>query len=159
MEGLFPTGTGISRVRGIISIIKQNKGHIGISELAEESDEDIDDLLPIIDACKLLGLAVVDGSKIKLTDKGEKLTVSNFSKYIGEGLAKTEPFKSAIKIIDDGSISSRELLDALKSRGIMIHEESTTNDILLKKLLVRWGVRTKLMNYDQETDTWSVKRQ
>ncbi len=50
MNGLFPPGPGISRVRGIVNIIKQNKGKIEISKLAEEAEEDIDDLLPQIEA-------------------------------------------------------------------------------------------------------------
>ncbi len=158
MDGLFPLGPGISRVRGIVSIIKQNKGRIEISKLAEEAEEDIDDLLPLIEACKLLGFAVVDESEVKLTDKGAKLTFSNFSKLINESLTDVEPFKSTIKIIDSRGINSPELFGTLRSRGIVLHGEDAMNDILLKKLLIRWGVRSKLINYDQESDTWSRRK-
>jgi len=158
MESVFPLGPGISRVRGIVSIIKQNNGRIEISKLAEESEEDIDDLLPLIEACKLLGFAAVDESEVKLTDKGSKLTFSNFSKLINEGLVEVEPFKSTIKIIDNRKVNSQELFKTLRSRGILLHGEEATNDILLKKLLIRWGVRSKLINYDQESDLWSRRK-
>ena len=73
MEGMFPLGTGVSRVRAIIGMLKQRGGSMSMSELAEESEEDIDDLLPLIDACKLLGLATIRKSTLQLTDKGRKL--------------------------------------------------------------------------------------
>ena len=152
---MFPLGPGISRVRGIVSIIKQNKGHIEISKLAEEAEEDIDDLLPLIEACKLLGFAVVDESEVRLTEKGSRLTFSNFSKLISESLTEVEPFKSTIRIIDSRKVNTLELFGTLRSRGIILHGEDVTNDILLKKLLIRWGVRSKLINYSQESDLWS----
>lgn len=158
MEGVFPAGTGISRVRGIVSIIKQNKGHIEISKLAEEAEEDIDDLLPLIEACKLLGFAVVHESEVKLTEKGAKLTFSNFSKLINESLMEVEPFKSTIRIIDDKEINTQELFSTLKSRGIVLHGEDSVNEMMLKKLLMRWGVRAKLISYNQEDDLWSRRR-
>ncbi len=158
MDGVFPTGTGISRVRAIINILKQNKGHIGMTELAEESEEDVDDLLPQIEACKLLGLLVVDDSELRLTDRGEKLTFSNFSKFIRESLASIEPFKSAIKIISENEVQSADLFSGLRSRGIIIHGNDATNDMLLKRLFLRWGVRSKLFAYNSDTDAWSVHK-
>lgn len=155
---MFPLGPGISRVRGIVSIIKQNKGSIEISKLAEEAEEDIDDLLPLIEACKLLGFTVVDESEVKLTEKGAKLTFSNFSKLINESLIEVEPFKSTIRIIDGKKVTTSELFGNLKSRGVVLHGDDVTNEILLKKLLIRWGVRSKLINYDQEADLWSRRK-
>lgn len=154
MDDLFPLNTGISRVRGIISLAKQNKGRIEISKLAEESEEDIDDLLPLIEACKLLGFATVDESELRLTDKGSQLTFSNFSRSIRTGLLNAEPFKSTIKILGDKEIPSSELFSKLKGRSIMVHGEESTNEALLRKLLIRWGVRAGLLSYDTDNDTW-----
>jgi NitT/TauT family transport system ATP-binding protein len=159
MEGLFPIGPGMSRVRGIVSIVKQNKkGRIEISKLAEESEEDIDDLLPLIEACKVLGFIEVVESEVKLTKKGAKLTPTNFAKLISEGLEEVEPFKSTVKIIDSKQVTSVELFETLRSRGIRLHGEDAMNNALLKKLLIRWGVRSKLISYDQELDLWSRRK-
>lgn len=157
MDDLFPIGTGIGRVRGIINIVKQHKGHIEMSKLAEEAEEHIDDLLPLIEACKLLGFVVIDDSEIKLTKPGLKLSFSNFSKSIHDQLSNVEPFKSALKVIDDGAVSTPELFMTLRNRGIIIHGDDATNDMMLKKLFIRWGVRGKLMSYDPETDSWSKR--
>jgi NitT/TauT family transport system ATP-binding protein len=157
MEDIFPLGTGIGRVRGIVNIMKQHKGHMGMSELAEEAEEHVDDLLPLIEACKLLGLVVIDESEIRLTETGSRLTFSNFSKSIHDRLSNVEPFKSALKIMDDGAVSSPELFSTLKNKGIIIHGDEATNDLLLMKLFIRWGVRGKIMSYDPETDSWSKR--
>ena len=154
MEDLFPLGTGIGRVRGIINIMKQHKGHIGMSELAEEAEEHVDDLLPLIEACKILGLVLIDDSELRLTEAGSKVTFSNFSKTIHEKLSKVEPFKSALKIMGDGEVTTKELFETLRDRGIILHGDEATNDMLLKNLFIRWGVRGKLMSYDSNTDCW-----
>jgi NitT/TauT family transport system ATP-binding protein len=154
MEGLFPLNTGISRVRGIINLVKQNKGRIEMSELAEESEEDIDDLLPLIEACKMLKFVTVDDSELKLTEKGARLTFSNFSKAIRESLVDVEPFKSTVRILDGKELQTDSLFSTLKSKGIILHGDDVTNDILMKKLLMRWGVRSKLIGYDSENDAW-----
>ncbi len=157
MEDLFPLGTGIGRVRGIINIMKQHNGHMEMSKLAEDAEEHIDDLLPLIDACKLLGFVVIDESEVRLTEAGSRLNFSNFSKAIHDKLSYVEPFKSALKVIDEGEVSTPKLFSTLKSMGIILHGDDATNDIMLKKLFIRWGVRGKLMSYDPETDIWKKR--
>ncbi|MDE1851551.1 MAG: AAA-associated domain-containing protein [Candidatus Micrarchaeota archaeon] len=157
MATLFPSGPGIGRIRGIVGLIKQNNGEISISALAEESEEDIDDLLPLIDACKLLGFAVVDSSTIRLTKEGGSLTVSNASKAIREKLPSIEPFKSTVAILKKNYVTSRELFDLLHAKGIVLHGDKSTNDEQLKKLLLRWGVRSKLIEYDANKDEWRLR--
>ncbi len=158
MEGMFPLGTGIGRVRAIIGILRQHKGRMSMSELATESEEDIDDLLPLIDACKLLGLTTIKKSALQLTDKGEKLTFSNFSKTMKDSLVSVEPFKSTIMILGDGEVQTKDLFTMLRAKGIVLHEDETVNDQMLKKLLIRWGVRSKLIVYNVENDTWRTHR-
>ena len=155
MDDIFPLGTGIGRVRGVVNILKQHKGRAELSELADESEEDIDDLLPVIEACKMLGFLTINDSEARLTEAGSKLTLSNFSKSVHSSLSSIEPFKTSLKIINEGNITTEELFSKLKERGIRLHGEDTTNDILLKKMLIRWGVRGGLMKYDPETDSWS----
>ncbi len=154
MEDLFPLGTGIGRVRGIINIMKQNKGRMEMSRLAEESEEHIDDLLPLIEACKLLGFISIDDSEVMLTEAGSKLNFSNFSKSIHDRLSDVEPFKTALKIMDEREVSTEDLFSTLRERGVIVHGDDATNDMLLKKLFIRWGVRGKLMSYDPQADLW-----
>ena len=153
MEGLFPLGTGISRVRGIIGIVKQHKGRIGMSKLAEESEEDVDDLLTLLEASKLLGLIAITRSDVKLTPRGEKLITGATRAIIRESLSKIEPFKSTIKALSGGSKTTPELLEYLRSKDVYPEEGEHSSETLLK-LLLAWGVRSKLLSYDEENETW-----
>lgn len=156
MGSLFPSGPGIGRVRGIVQIIKESGGSIEISELAEETRVNIDELLPIIEAASQLGFVKIVESEIELTKDGSKLTVSNANKMVRERILDLEPFRSAKKVIDGRTISSDELFGELYKQGHVMHGERGINDALLKKMLIRWPVRTKLFKYNVEDDVWSV---
>lgn len=157
MGSLFPSGPGIGRVRGVVQVIKENGGPIEISELAEESKVNIDELLPIIEAASQLGFIRIVESQIELTAEGSKLTGGNAHKIIREKLASLEPFKSAKRIISGRErISSEELFGELYSQGFVMHGERSVNDALLKKMFIRWPVRARLFKYNVEDDVWSL---
>ncbi len=154
MSTLFPSDVGMSHVRGLVKIIKEHGGSISITDLAEESEEDVDDLLPLIEASKLLGFIKVARSDIKLVPKGEKLFTPGISAraVIRESLSKIEPFKSAIKELSEGSKSTSDLFAALRAKGVFPQDEHSEETLI--KLLLTWGVRSKLLGYDQENESW-----
>lgn len=153
MSSLFPLDAGMSHVRGIVEIARENGGKISISKLAEESEEDVDDLLPLLNACRMLGFITIRRSEVKLTQKGERLVGSAVRPIIRESISKIEPFKSAIAALSEGSKTTAELLEYLRARGAFPEEGEHSGDKLLK-LLLAWGVRSKLMSYDEENETW-----
>ncbi|MDE1860299.1 MAG: AAA-associated domain-containing protein [Candidatus Micrarchaeota archaeon] len=150
-------GAGISRVRAIVNIIKEFGGSIEISRLAEESRTNIDSLLPLIEASNQLGFTKIVESEIKLTQTGAKLNIKNSSALVKEGLQNLEPFKTTKKILEEQhDISSKELFDELSRRGHVVHGDRVINDMMLKKVLIRWGVRSKMFRYSTDTDMWSL---
>ncbi len=153
MASLFPSDVGMSHVRGVVKIIKDNGGKISISKLAEESEEDVDDLLPLLEACKLLGFITIARSDIKLTPKGGKLVAGASRKIIRESLLSIEPFKGTIKALSKGSRTTNELFEYLKENGIFPKEGDHSSETLLNTLL-SWGVRSKLLSYNEENETW-----
>lgn len=157
MGSLFPSGVGMSHVRGIVSIVKDNNGVISLSKLAEEAEEDVDDLLPLIEASKALGLIRIVNSDVKLTEKGKELTSASTRRAIREGLVKIEPFKTTVKALSGGSKTTLELFDYLAKRGIFDDYPEFSSESLLK-LLVSWGVRSKLLSYDEQNDSWLVRK-
>ena len=40
--GQFPIGVGITELRGVLEIIKENGGALSLAKLADESEEEID---------------------------------------------------------------------------------------------------------------------
>ena len=155
MGDLFPLGTGIGRIRGTLLVLKEHSGEMELSELAAEVDEEIDDLLPIIDACKLLKFITLRGPMVRLTPKGLEMAKGTSQRLIREGLQKIEPFKTALQVIDANEVPTDDLLSSLHGKKIVVHGDRTTNDALIKKMLIRIGVRSKLLRYNPSTDLWS----
>lgn len=156
MTNLFPSDVGMSHVRGIVKIINENGGKVSISKLAEEAEEDVDDLIPLIEACKLLGFVTVAKSDIKITEKGKKLGTGSPMRTIRENLLTIEPFKSTIKELSEGNKTTAELFQKLNDDGVFPKEGEHSAETLLK-ILLAWGVRSKLLSYDEETDTWLLR--
>lgn len=158
MRSLFPALAGMSQVRGIIRLIKENNGEIPISKLAEEAEEDVDDLLPLIEASKLLGFIKMSDSSIKITELGEKLTTSNPYRTIKNSLAEVEPFKMIIKLLSKKEMTTGEIAASLASKGIVINENPELNEELIGKMLRGWGMRVKLFEYAEDGRVWKLKQ-
>ncbi len=153
---LFPLSTGVSQIRGIIEIIKDAKGRIEMSKLAEEANEEIDDLFPLIDTCTLLKLCTVKDGVVRLTKSGNGLAMHNTAEIMGRALKRIEPFRSAISQMNKkGGISTHDLERGLYRKGIFFNSDEITNTELLKNLLLKWGIRNRLFSYDPGSDMWS----
>lgn len=153
---LFPLNTGVSQIRGIIEIIKDNKNTIEVSKLAEETNEEIDDLFPLIDTCVLLKLCTVKDGSVTLTKSGKNLATHNTREVFAKALDKVEPFKSTTAILNKNKeLSTQDLSRALYKKGIFFNSDEITNIELLKNLFLKWGVGNKLFSYNNDSDMWS----
>jgi hypothetical protein len=154
---LFPLGAGISELRGIIKLTKDNGNAIEISRLATETRKGIDVLLPLIDACRILGLCTVKGGSMKLTASGLRLTAGNMRAILSKRLADIEPFKRSFAVIGSHKrLTTVRLSELLGRDGIILYSEKATNVELLKGLLLKWAVRLNLSSYNPKTDEWSL---
>ncbi len=154
---LFPTEVGITELRGIISIIMDNGGKISLPQLSDEAEEDIDKLLPLLEAGSLLGLMKIKGASVALTEKGKGLNLENLAKILSNALAKIEPFKTAMKILKEkGPLTTRDLVRSLRKMHVKIYTDEALDIEAVRKLMLRWGVRSKMFSYDYNTDTWSL---
>ena len=157
MEAFFPLNAGISELRCIIKLAKDNGNAIVISKLAKETKRGIDVLLPHIDAGRLLGICTVEKGVITLTSFGTSLTTSNIHKALKTRLARIEPFKSSLGIIkSQKSITTKKLSAELEKEGIMLYSEKSMNEEVLKALFLKWAVRLKLFSYDPKSDAWQI---
>ena len=55
---------------GLLEILAARGGSDGLAELADDLSFEVDDLLPLVDAAVLLGLAEVHGADLEITDAG-----------------------------------------------------------------------------------------
>ena len=138
--GQFPIGVGITELRGVLEILKKNGGALSLAKLADESEEEIDKLLPLLDAGELLGLCKVKNGVARLTEEGKKLKLSNITSMLSKKLKEIEPFNSVIDILSKKSPNTEEIAEELKSRNIILNADDITNIELIRNLLIRWGL-------------------
>jgi len=157
--GQFPIGAGITELRGVLKILKENEGALSLAKLADESEEEIDKLLPLLDAGELLGLLEVKNGIVRLTEEGKRLGLGNITNMLSKRLKEIEPFKSVIDILSKKSLNTEEIAEELKSRDIILNADDITNVEILRNLLIKWGVRTKLLAYNKDSDSWSIGKE
>jgi hypothetical protein len=99
MKGLFPLNIKIGQIQGIISILKEYDGKISLQKLSDEALEQADDLINVLQACKLLGFIKINKGEIKLNKKLENRNFHEINTEIKKNLLKIEPFLEITKVI------------------------------------------------------------
>ena len=68
-----------------------------------------------------------------------------------------EPFKTVVVALRvENNVSTKKLLEVLGGSGILFFSDQRKSEEALRKILLKWGVRVKLLYYDQETDSWKL---
>jgi NitT/TauT family transport system ATP-binding protein len=136
---------------GLLEILSARGGEDGLAELAEDLSFEVDDLLPLVDAAVLLGLAQVHDARLKITEPGRDFAAADIdtSKILfGERAAAHAPLIKAIlralRATSDGSLREGFFLDLLR-RGFSDEEAHRQLDIAID-----WGRYGELFEYDAE---------
>jgi len=137
---------------GLLEILAARGGQDGLAELADELSFEIDDLLPLVDAAVLLGLARVPGARLEITDQGREFAEADIDaskKLFGELIAERAPLIKAIlralHATNDGTLREGFFLDLLR-RGFSADEARRQLDIAID-----WGRYGELFEYDAES--------
>ena len=137
---------------GLLEILAARGGQDGLAELADELSFEIDDLLPLVDAAVLLGLARVPGAQLEITDSGSEFAradIDTSKKLFGGVIAERAPMIKAIlralRATNDGTLREGFFLDLLR-RGFSADEARRQLDIAIE-----WGRYGELFGYDSET--------
>ncbi len=154
MNFIIPNNVNLSRIRGLIKLIKQNNGSMLISELSDQSEEEIDDLIPIINMCKFLNLIKIKKDEIQLNELGKKLNYKDYINLVKERIREAEPIKSVLEFLNNNIKSTDEIIADLNKKEIKIYNEEKKSE--LKKILIDWAVRTKLIAYNTQKDEWHI---
>jgi NitT/TauT family transport system ATP-binding protein len=136
---------------GLLEILAARGGQDGLAELAEDLSFEIDDLLPLVDAAIMLGLAEVHDAQLEITEQGRQFAAADIdaSKILfGELIAERAPLIKAIlralHATSDGSLREGFFLDLLR-RGFSADEARHQLDIAID-----WGRYGELFEYDAE---------
>ena len=137
---------------GLLEILAARGGSDGLAELADDLSFEVDDLLPLVDAAVLLGLAEVHDADLEITDAGREFATAdiNSSKMLfGKLAAERAPLIKAIlnglRATADGTLREGFFLDLLR-RGFSDDEARQQLDIAID-----WGRYGELFEYDKES--------
>jgi NitT/TauT family transport system ATP-binding protein len=136
---------------GLLEILAARGGEDGLAELAEDLSFEIDDLLPLVDAAVLLGLAEVHDAQLSITKIGSDFAsadIDTSKTLFGQQGANHAPLIKAIlralRATSDGSLREGFFLDLLR-RGFSDEEARRQLDIAID-----WGRYGELYEYDAE---------
>jgi NitT/TauT family transport system ATP-binding protein len=137
---------------GLLEILAARGGQDGLAELADELSFEIDDLLPLVDAAVMLGLARVPGAQLEITVVGREFAEADINaskKLFGQLIAERAPLIKAIlralHATNDGTLREGFFLDLLR-RGFSADEARRQLDIAID-----WGRYGELFEYDAES--------
>jgi NitT/TauT family transport system ATP-binding protein len=136
---------------GLLEILAARGGEDGLAELADELSFDVDDLLPLVDAAEMLGLAEVHGADLEITGAGREFATADidtskalFGTQISARAPLIKAILRALQATADGTLREGFFLDLLR-RGFSADEARRQLDIAID-----WGRYGELFEYDAE---------
>ncbi len=147
----------VGGLAGLVEIVYAHGGRIGLADLADELNFEIDDLLPLVDAAAMLDLVTVGDGELTLTDIGAQFTTADIqsSKQIFAVQARrraplVRTICKALAGSADGNLRAGFFLDLLR-RGFSDDDARRQLDVAID-----WGRYGELYDYDSVSDEISA---
>ena len=141
----------VGGLAGLLEILIARGGEDGLAEIADELNFEIDDLLPLVDAAVMLGLAAVDGPRIAITDQGRELSAADiltskqmFARFAAHRAPLVRAIVQALAATDDHTLREGFFLDLLR-RGFSATE--ARNQL---ETAIDWGRYAELYDYNRD---------
>jgi NitT/TauT family transport system ATP-binding protein len=138
----------VGGMSGLLEILAARGGEEGLAEIADALSFEVDDLLPLVDAVELLGLAHTDQARITITDAGREFAAADIDttkKLFADLAAHRAPLVRAIlqalRATADGTLREGFFLDLLR-RGYSATEARRQLDTAID-----WGRYAELFDY------------
>ncbi|PPH25136.1 nitrate/sulfonate/bicarbonate ABC transporter ATP-binding protein [Rathayibacter toxicus] len=137
---------------GLIEIVYAHDGQADLPDLADELSFEVDDLLPLVEAGRMLGLLEVEGAQAFLTDTGKAWYTADIlrRKELFATVAATDAplvrtIITALENSNDGALRDDFFRDLLR-RGFSAGEAEKQLEIAID-----WGRYGELFDYDADT--------
>jgi NitT/TauT family transport system ATP-binding protein len=141
----------VGGLAGLIEILAARGGEDGLAEISGELSFEIDDLLPLVDAAVLLGLARADGPRIAVTEAGREFAAADiltskqlFARYAARNAPLVRAIVQALAATDDHTLREGFFLDLLR-RGF-----SPTEARSQLETAIDWGRYAELYDYNRD---------
>jgi NitT/TauT family transport system ATP-binding protein len=133
-------------------------GDEDLPKLAHELTFEVDDLLPLVDAAQVLGLAVVKDADFAITDEDRTFVAGDileskqiFAKLVRERAPLVRSICNALAATDDGTLEEGFFLDLLR-RGFSGDEARAQLNIAID-----WGRYGELFDFDANTGQMTLE--
>jgi len=142
----------VGGMAGLVEILYAKGGHDDLADLAESLSFEVDDLMPLIDAARMLGLLEVQGAQVSLTQIGkdwftaDTLTSKDiFACQAVEYAPLVKTITNALASSADGKLSE-DFFRSLLSRGYNKDDIEKQLD-----LAIDWGRYGELFEFEANT--------
>jgi NitT/TauT family transport system ATP-binding protein len=150
----------VGGMAGLLEILVAHGGHDDLPKLAHELTFEVDDLLPLVDAAQVLGLAEVDDADLHITDEGRVFVAADileskqiFAQKARERAPLVRAIYKALTTTQDGTLGEGFFLDLLR-RGFS--EDEARQQL---KIAVDWGRYGELFDFDANTGQLTLDHQ
>jgi NitT/TauT family transport system ATP-binding protein len=136
---------------GLLEVLHDFQGKVDLAKVSEELRLELDDILPAVDAAKLLKFIQVNAGDLILTDEGRSLLSKNISsrkKVLNSAVSSLGEIKGIIDFIkkEHGSeVTKEELLSFIRQEMPDVDAGQTFSWI------VDWGRYSLLLRYDSNS--------
>ncbi len=141
----------VGTVMGLLEILHDFQGKVDLAKVADELRLELDDILPAVDAAKLLKLIQVNSGDLILTSEGTALLSKNISgrkKELNNMVSNLGEIKGIINFIrkeHGNEVTKEDLLHFIRQEMPDVDAEQTFSWI------VDWGRYSLLLRYDSNS--------
>ncbi|WP_329564913.1 ABC transporter ATP-binding protein [Kitasatospora sp. NBC_01266] len=148
----------VGGLAGLLEILQTMGGEEGLAEIADELNFEVDDLLPLVDAAVLLGLADTAHARIAITEAGREFTAADIltSKLLfARNAARRAPLVRAVvqslAATEEHKLREDFFLDLLR-RGFDAEDARRQLGIAID-----WGRYGELYDYDADDGEFTLE--
>lgn len=142
----------VGGLAGLVQIVHTHGGRADLPDLADELSFEVDDLLPLVDAARMLGLLEVDGAWASLTEAGRAWHAADILRskelFAGMVVAHAPLVRTIVRALqnsEDGTLRDDFFRDLLR-RGYGPDDIEKQLDIAID-----WGRYGELFDYDADS--------
>lgn len=146
----------LGQIIGLVEAVDEIGGEADAATIGQEFDMDLDRLGPVVDAAEFLGLLSVTEGDLRITELSRKVLAANQKQrkaIIRDIIEEVPVFRQVTGMVRAAGrpLSREEVLDALSAQ-VGSHQ---SEDFF--KALVYWGRYVELVNYDSESEEFSLR--
>ena len=147
---IFPAEVNPNQLAAFLRSVYASDGVVHVHKLATDLGWDLTKLLPILDAAEMLGLVTVEKGEAKLSREGQRMI--NLKKgrpralELRNSLSHIEPFMTALRL--KKKFTGEDVAKELSKKGIRWHHEDEVNSLIVNEMLMHWGIRAGIVDYD-----------